>query len=226
MRDAYSDRLDSIRDDLVAMSGLVGTAVSKATQALLNGDAALAEQVISDDAEIDRAREEIEERSFELLSLQNPVAGDLRMLIASLRMVSEFERMGDLSVHVAKIARLRVPEIAVPEELEPTISRMATIAEVVGRVGHIIADRDATGAGQLEEADEEMDRLRRTSFRELLGSDWKHGVEPAVDIALLGRYYERIADHAVSIARRVVFLVTGESGPFNEGPREVPVRSS
>ncbi len=217
MRDAYTDRLDSIRDDLVAMSRLVGTAVSRATEALLNGDAALAEQVISDDAEVDRFRAEIEERSFELLSLQNPVAGDLRMLIASLRMVSEFERMGDLSVHVAKIARLRVPEIAVPDELEPTISRMAAIAEVmVGRVGHIIADRDATGARQLEEADEEMDRLRRTSFRELLGSDWKHGVEPAVDIALLGRYYERIADHAVSIARRVVFLVTGESSPLHD----------
>ncbi|MDQ6642145.1 MAG: phosphate signaling complex protein PhoU [Actinomycetota bacterium] len=226
MRDAYSDRLDSIREDLVAMSRLVGLAVGRATEALLNGDAALAEQVISDDAEIDRAREEIEERSFELLSLQNPVAGDLRMLIASLRMVSEFERMGDLSVHVAKIARLRVPEVAVPEQLQPTISRMAAIAEVmVGRVEHIIADRDVTGARQLEEADEEMDRLRRTSFRELLGSDWKYGVEPAVDIALLGRYYERIADHAVSIARRVVFLVTGESGPVSE-QREAQLRSS
>ncbi len=211
MRDAYSVQLDSIRDDLVAMSRLVRSSLTRATEALLNGDAVLAERVISEDAEIDRTREEIEERSFELLSLQNPVAGDLRMLIASLRMVSELERMGDLSVHVAKIARLRVPEIAVPEELEPTISRMATIAEVmVGRVEHIIADRDVTGARALEEADEEMDRLRRTSFRELLGSDWKHGVEPAVDIALLGRYYERIADHAVSIARRVFFLATGE----------------
>ncbi len=211
MRDAYSVQLDSIRDDLVAMSRLVRSSLTRATEALLNGDAVLAEQVISEDAEIDRTREQIEERSFELLSLQNPVAGDLRMLIASLRMVSELERMGDLSVHVAKIARLRVPEIAVPEELEPTISRMATIAEVmVGRVEHIIADRDVTGARALEEADDEMDRLRRTSFRELLGSDWKHGVEPAVDIALLGRYYERIADHSVSIARRVFFLATGE----------------
>jgi phosphate transport system protein len=107
-----------------------------------------------------------------------------------------------------------VPGVAVPQELEPTISRMATIAEVmVGRVEHVIADRDVTGARALEEADEEMDRLRRTSFRELLGTDWKHGVEPAVDVALLGRYYERIADHAVSIARRVVFLATGETGP-------------
>jgi phosphate transport system protein len=137
------------------------------------------------------------------------------MLVASLRMVGEFERMGDLSVHVAKIARLRVPEVAVPDEIVPTIARMAAVAEVmVAKVGHIIADSDIAAAEELEQVDEEMDRLRRSSFRELLGSEWKHGVEPAVDIALLGRYYERIADHAVSIARRVVFLVTGEQPAY------------
>jgi phosphate transport system protein len=215
MRDAYSDQLDSIRDDLLTMTRLVGDAVSQATQALLDGDALLAEKVISEDDAIDALRVRIEDRSFDLLALQNPVAGDLRMLVASLRMVGEFERMGDLSVHVAKIARLRVPEVAVPEEIVPTIARMAAVAEVmVAKVGHIIADSDVAAAEELEQVDEEMDRLRRSSFRELLGSDWKHGVEPAVDIALLGRYYERIADHAVSIARRVVFLVTGEQPAY------------
>ncbi|MDQ6687087.1 MAG: phosphate signaling complex protein PhoU [Actinomycetota bacterium] len=211
MRDAYTDQLDSIRQDLVTMSRLVRVAVGDATTALLEGDAELAEKVISRDSQVDAMRIKIEDDSFELLSLQNPVAGDLRMLVASLRMVSEFERMGDLSVHVAKIARLRVPEIAVPEQIVPTIARMAAVAEVmVGKVEYIIAASDVAAAEELEEVDEEMDRLRRSSFRELLGADWKHGVEPAVDIALLGRYYERIADHAVSIARRVVFLVTGE----------------
>lgn len=215
MRDAYADQLDSIRDDLLTMTRLVGNAVSHATRALLDGDAAVAEQVISDDAAVDALRVTIENRSFELLSLQNPVAGDLRMLVASLRMVSEFERMGDLAVHVAKIARLRVPEVAVPAEVVPTIARMAAVAEVmIAKVGHVIADSDIAAAEELEEVDEEMDKLRRSSFRELLGSDWKHGVEPAVDIALLGRYYERIADHAVSIARRVVFLVTGEQPTY------------
>jgi phosphate transport system protein len=215
MRDAYADQLDSIRDDLLTMTRLVGTAVSHATTALLDGDAAIAEKVISDDAEIDRLRVTIENHSFELLSLQNPVAGDLRMLVASLRMVSEFERMGDLAVHVAKIARLRVPEVAVPDEVVPMIARMAAVAEVmIAKVGHVIADSDIAAAEELEEVDEEMDKLRRASFRELLGSDWKHGVEPAVDIALLGRYYERIADHTVSIARRVVFLVTGEQPTY------------
>lgn len=215
MRDAYADQLDSIRDDLLSMTRLVGEAVSHATRALLDGDARIAEQVISADVAIDELRVRIENRSFELLSLQNPVAGDLRMLVASLRMVSEFERMGDLAVHIAKIARLRVPEVAVPAEVVPTIARMAAVAEVmIAKVGHVIADSDIAAAEELEQVDEEMDRLRRSSFRELLGSDWKYGVEPAVDIALLGRYYERIADHTVSIARRVVFLVTGEQPTY------------
>jgi phosphate transport system protein len=212
MRDAYSDQLDSIRDDLLTMTRLVGEAVSRATRALLEGDALLAEQVISSDDAIDVLRTRIEDRSFDLLALQNPVAGDLRMLVASLRMVSEFERMGDLAVHIAKIARLRVPDVAVPDQVVPMIARMAAVAEVmIGKVEHVIANSDVAAAEELEEVDQEMDKLRRNSFRELLGSDWKHGVEPAVDIALLGRYYERIADHAVSVANRVVFVVTGEN---------------
>jgi phosphate transport system protein len=211
MRDAYSDQLDSIRDDLVMMARLVREAVSEGTAALLEGDAQRAERVISNDAAVDALREKLEEHSFELLSLQNPVAGDLRMLVASLRMVSEFERMGDLAVHIAKIARLRVPDVAVPDSIVPMIARMAAVAEVmIAKVEFVIANSDVAAAEELEEVDQEMDKLRRNSFRELLGSDWKHGVEPAVDIALLGRYYERIADHAVSVGNRVVFVVTGQ----------------
>ena len=212
MRNAYFDQLDSIVDELVDMTQVVQVAVARATQALLTADAEIAERVISEDAAIDAARERVEERSFELLALQQPVASDLRMLVAALRMVADLERMGDLSVHVAKVARLRVPQVAVPAELVPTIERMATVAEkMVGTVAGIIAERDVEGARQLEEDDEEMDQLRRSSFRLMLADSWPHGVEPAVDIALLGRYYERIADHAVSLARRVVYLVTGET---------------
>jgi phosphate transport system protein len=212
MRDAYFDQLDAIVDELVTMTHEVQEAVGRATQALLTADADIAEKVISDDAIIDAARERVESRSFELLALQQPVASDLRMLVAGLRMVADLERMGDLSVHVAKVARLRVPQVAVPAELVPTIQRMAQVAEkMVGTVAGIIADRDVEGARRLEEDDEEMDQLRRSSFRLMLDDSWPHGVEPAVDIALLGRYYERIADHAVSLARRVVYLVTGET---------------
>jgi phosphate transport system protein len=212
MRNAYFDQLDTIVEDLVAMTHEVQVAGGWVAQALLTADAEIAERVISDDAAIDAARERVESKSFELLALQQPVASDLRMLVAGLRMVADLERMGDLSVHVAKVARLRVPDVAVPAEIVPTISRMATVAEkMVGTVAGIIAERDVEGARQLEEDDEEMDQLRRSSFRLMLDESWPHGVEPAVDIALLGRYYERIADHAVSLARRVVYLVTGET---------------
>lgn len=212
MREAYHDQLDSMFDDLVGIAHRVERAVALATEALMTGDPTVAERVISDDVEIDRARERVEDTAFSLLSLQQPVAGDLRTIVAALRMVGELERMGDLSVHVAKVARLRVPDVAVPEEVRPTMSRMAQVAEdMVARVSGIIRDRDVEAAIALGRADEEMDQLRRRSFSELLGDDWQYGVEAAVDVALLGRYYERIADHAVSIANRVVFVVTGHN---------------
>jgi phosphate transport system protein len=211
MREAFHEQLDAIFDDLAAICGSVETAVRLATEALLTGDPSIAEQVISADVEIDRARERVEDSAFLVLSLQQPVASDLRTVVAALRMVSDLERMGDLSVHVAKIARLRVPNIAVPAEVRPTVERMAQVAEdMVTRVSKIIADRNVDDALALVDVDEEMDTLRRDSFAELLHADWSHGVEAAVDVALLGRYYERIADHAVSVANRVVFVVTGE----------------
>jgi len=212
MREVFEEQLDGVFDDLAGICRNVQAAVAKATEALVTGDATIAEQVISADIEIDRARERVEESAFELLSLQAPVATDLRTVVAALRMVVELERMGDLSVHVAKIARLRVPDLAVPEQIRPTMARMAQVAQdMVGRVTQIIVGRDVEAAIALGRDDEEMDRLRRTSFTELLSPDWPYGVEAAVDIALLGRYYERIADHAVSVANRVVFVVTGQN---------------
>lgn len=211
MREAFHDQLDAVFTDLAVMCGQVETAVNRATAALLTGDAGIAEEVISADQAIDANRERVEDNAFALLSLQQPVAGDLRVVVSALRMVSELERMGDLSVHVAKIARLRVPNIAVPESIRGTMVNMAEVAEdMVRRVKAIIADRDVEAAIALGRDDEIMDQLRRKSFVELLGDDWEHGVEAAVDIALLGRYYERIADHAVSVANRVIFVVTGE----------------
>src|SRR3954447_17594438 len=211
MREAFHDQLDSIFHDLAEICGQVELSVHNATGALLEGNAEVAEAVIAADDKIDRARERVEDTAFSLLSLQQPVAGDLRVIVSALPMVSELERMGDLSVHVAKIARLRVPQIAVPEEVRPTVSRMGDVAEdMVGRVAQIITERDVEAAIVLGRDDDEMDQLRRTSFAQLLSDDWAHGVEAAVDIALLGRYYERIADHAVSVGNRVVFVVTGE----------------
>jgi phosphate transport system protein len=211
MRDAFHEQLDSVFADLADICQKVEDAVAISTQALLTGDAQIAEKVISDDVEIDRAREKVEETAFALLSLQQPVAGDLRLVVSALRIVTELERMGDLSVHVAKIARLRVPDVAVPTEIRPTVEEMARVAEdMVQRVAEIITSRDVEAAIALGRDDEVMDQLRRRSFTELLSDEWEHGVEAAVDIALLGRYYERIADHAVSVANRIVYVVTGD----------------
>ncbi len=211
MRDLYYDQLDGIVDDLVAMTDAVRDSVREATSALLNARAEAAERVISGDRDIDRSRELIEDRALQLLATQQPVAGDLRMLVATLRMVADLERMGDLSVHVAKVARMRMPLPAVPDSVKPTMQRMAEVAEsMVTSAAKILSERDVEGAIELEAEDDEMDLLRRSLFRTLLEDEWAYGVEPAIDIALLGRYYERIGDHAVSMARRVVYLVTGE----------------
>lgn len=211
MRDQYYEQLDSIVDDLVVLTNNVRKAVGGATTALLQADAQIAESVIAGDKVIDETTEMIEERALLLLATQQPVATDLRQLVATLRMVADLERMGDLSVHIAKVARMRMPEVAVPEPLRPSILRMAVVAdEMIESAARIVANRDVVAAQRLEDEDDEMDQLRRGLFRTLLSDDWDHGVEPAIDIALIGRYYERIGDHAVSMARRVVYLVTGE----------------
>lgn len=192
------------------MAGDVEVAVRRATEALLQGNAEIAESVISDDRAVDDLRDRIEERAFSLLSLQQPVAGDLRTVVAALRMVTELERTGDLAVHVAKIARLRVPGTAVPDDVVPMIRRMAQIAEdMLSATVGIIAERDVDAAETLRTIEAEMDKLRAELLRDLLGDEWSHGVEAAVDLALLGRYYERMGDHAMSVANRVVYVVTG-----------------
>ncbi|GII85352.1 phosphate transport system regulatory protein PhoU [Sphaerisporangium siamense] len=192
------------------MTNLVRSAISRATTALLDADLQLAESVISHDAEVNRLYAEIETSIFELMATQQPVAVDLRTAITALRMGGDLERMGDLAEHVAKIARMRHPDSAIPAEVRDTILEMGQIAErLVTKTGSCIATRDIELAKELDEDDDAMDRLHRRLFRVLLAKDWRHGIEPAIDITLVGRYYERYADHAVRVARDVVYLVTG-----------------
>jgi phosphate transport system protein len=211
MRDAYHDELDAISAALVEMTNMVGSAMARATTALLSADLQLAESVIAADEEVDQVYRDTEQRAFDVMARQQPVASDLRMLVTSLRMVADLERMGDLALHVAKVARRRFPAHAVPQELRPTVLRMGHVAEeIAAKAGRVLAERDVALAEQLERDDDEMDSLHRELFSVMLRDDWAGGVEGAVDIALVGRYYERFADHAVSVARRVVYLVTGE----------------
>lgn len=211
MRAAFQDELDQIGSQLVSMSRLVAAAMAQATSALLDADVSLAENVITADEDIDNTYREVEEHAFGLLARQAPVARDLRIVVTSLRMVADLERMGDLALHVAKVARMRFPDSAVPPELHAIIRQMGAVAgQIVSKAGETVATRDLARAAELEADDDVMDGLHRTLYATLLSDDWPYGVETAIDITLLGRYYERFADHAVSVARRVVFLVTGE----------------
>jgi phosphate transport system protein len=211
MRDAYHEELDALTEQLVEMTRLVGSAISRASRALLDADLTLAESVIAADDSVDALRDELDRRAFDLLARQQPVAGDLRTIITSLRMSGDLERMGDLARHVARVARRRYPESAVPPALRSTIVEMSQVAErLVAKAGSVVAKHDVTAALELERDDDEMDKLHRALFTALLDKDSPNGVEHAVDVTSIGRYYERFADHAVSVARRVVYLVTGQ----------------
>ncbi len=211
MRDAFHEELDAIQATLVTMGEMVSTAMSRSSEALLNADVKLAEQVISDDEKLDTIQHDLEARSINLMARQQPVAQDLRILVTSLRMSADLERMGDLCHHIAKLARMRYPEVAVPAELIKTIENMGkTAVKIIEKSTHVVKTQDLQAAIELETDDDEMDKLHRALFVALLDDSWSHGIEAAIDMTLLGRYYERCADHAVSIARRVYFLVKGE----------------
>ena len=210
MRDAYHEELDGLSDQLVEMTRLAGSAISRASTALLDADLELAEGVIAADVTINALRDDLDRRALDLLARQQPVAGDLRTIVTSLRMSADLERMGDLARHVARVARRRYPESAVPPALRSTLVEMSQVAErLVAKAGSVIASQDVTAALELEKDDDEMDRLHRALFTALLDPASRYGVEEAIDITSVGRYYERFADHAVSVAGRVVYLVTG-----------------
>ena len=211
MRNAFHDELDGIGSTLLQMAGLVKVAMNDATSALLTVDLNNAEKVIAADDVIDEIQHELDARTINLMARQQPVASDLRTLVTSLRMSADLERMGDLAHHVAKQARMRYPNSAVPAELVPTITAMGLVADkLIDKLSSVMEHRDTVRALEIETDDDEMDKLHRDLIGILLDDSWPHGIETAIDMTLLGRYYERFADHAVSISRRVYFLVTGE----------------
>ena len=211
MRNAFHDELDGIGTTLLQLTGLVKIAMNDATSALLTVDLTTAEKVIAADNVIDDIQHELDARTINLMARQQPVASDLRTLVTSLRMSADLERMGDLAHHVAKQARMRYPNSAVPAELVPTITAMGLVADkLIDKLSSVMEHRDTVRALEIETDDDEMDKLHRDLIGILLDDGWPHGIETAIDMTLLGRYYERFADHAVSISRRVYFLVTGE----------------
>jgi phosphate transport system protein len=212
MRDVYQEQLARLGDVLADMCGQVALAMENATRALLEVDLQLAEQVIADDVQVDHLRADAEEKAFGLLALQAPVATDLRVVVAAIHGAGDIERMGDLALHVAQAARRRHPQPVLPPEVTGYFAQMGTIGTALARkAADVIRTRDVGMATMLEADDDAMDDLHRRLFELVLGPDWPHGVEAAVDAALLGRFYERYADHAVNVGQHVIFLVTGEA---------------
>lgn len=211
MRQIFDQELDDLGHDLAAMARLVDNAISRASTALLTADLALAEQVISQDDAIDELERSLDERCITLLARQQPVATDLRIVVSSLRMSATLERMGDLARHIAEIARLRYPSVAIEEPLRGVFAAMGIAAEkVAGQVSTLLETRDLELAAAIERDDDELDALHKQTFGVMLGPDWQGNPAATVDVTLCGRYFERFGDHGVSIAKRVAFLVTGD----------------
>lgn len=211
MRDQFYDQLDLIQSQLVEVTKDLRSIVADATEALLAIDQAKAEDVIARESAYADHLEDIEDRALVLLATQQPVASDLRQLMASIRIVADLKRAGHHAVHIAKVARRRMPLAAVPDEVVPSIRQMSSIADtMIEKSAKFIAKQDPEAAVELDLIDDEMDALHKDLYRTLLSPGAEFEIEEAVDLALLGRYYERVADHAVNLARRVVYQVTGE----------------
>ena len=211
IRSVFQDELDGVSQSLVDLTDMVALSIAKATESILNCDLKLAEEVIATDDTIDDFQHALDARIIDIIARQQPVASDLRALVTALRMSADLERMGDMSHHVAKITRLRHPDAAIPNELIASFKQMGEAAEKIARkTGSVIASRDTEVALEVERDDDEMDKLHRQLIRTLVDPSWTYGVESAIDLTLLGRYYERYADHAVSVSRRVYYLVTGK----------------
>jgi len=211
MRAAFHEQLEALKAALGDMCGIAGVAMERATQALLQADLLLAEQAFTDHDRLRAMRTKAEESAFVLLALQAPVAGDLRTVVGSMQTAADAERMGGLARHVAKIIRRRHPEHVLPEEVNEYFAEMGAIAVDLGKLAReVVLSDDPDRAAQIRHDDDAMDDLHNHLFTVLMDREWKHGVASAVDVTLLGRFYERFADHAVDIGNRVVFQVTGE----------------
>jgi phosphate transport system protein len=210
MRTTFHAELDGLMIDLVRMARLAAQMMTNASIALHQNDLALAGVVIAGCDQMNAMHDDREQRCVILLALQAPVAGDLRVVIAALHASDHLKRMGNLARHIAVIARVKHPNPMVAGEVRPVLARMGLLASQLAEdAATAIEHQDPLSGCRLAVSDDEVDALRRHLFGILFADDWPHGVERAVDAALIGRYYERFSDHAVSIARQVCYMTTG-----------------
>ena len=211
MRDVFHNELEEVQRRLVEISSLVTVSIDKATRAFNESDVTLAEEAITEDEKIDVLSRELDELTITILARQQPVARDLRIVVSALRISASLERMGDLSTHIAQLARYRFPDKVIPKNLRSTFAEMGAVDVVIARMlTELLTTQDLKLADAIRNEDDKVDALHLSVFDAVLGETWKGQAADTVDATLASRYHERFADHAVSIAKKVQYLATGD----------------
>ncbi|WP_424937370.1 MULTISPECIES: phosphate signaling complex protein PhoU [Bacteria] len=211
MREVFHQSLEDVQSRLVEIAELVTVAIDKATRAFATSDVSLAEEVIADDAHIDERAIALDELAIEILARQQPVARDLRIVVTALRVSASLERMGDMAEHIAQLARYRFPERAIPKGLKSTFTKMGELdVEIARTLTELLRSEDLRLADTIRNTDDDIDELHASVFEKVLSDNWKGEATATVDATLASRYHERFADHAVAVAKKVVYLATGD----------------
>lgn len=211
MREVFQQELREVQERLVEIAELVEISIDNATRAFNESNVAIAETVIADDHKIDELTVSLDELAINILARQQPVARDLRIVVSALRISASLERMGDMSEHIAQLARYRFPDKVVPKSLRSTFVEMGQLdVAVAKKLTELLRSEDVDLAEQIRNDDDKIDELHLSVFEKVLGETWKGGAEDTVDATLASRYHERFADHAVSIAKKVQYLATGD----------------
>jgi phosphate transport system protein len=218
MREVFQQELAEVQERLSEIARLVAISIDKATRAFNESDVSLAEEVIADDSKIDELTVELDELAITILARQQPVARDLRIVVSALRISASLERMGDMSTHIAQLARYRFPDKAIPQSLRPTFVQMGALdVAIANMLTELLTTEDMKLAEKIRNEDDKVDALHLSVFEAVLGETWKGQAADTVDATLASRYHERFADHAVSIAKKVQYLGTGDWHPAFSG---------
>ena len=211
MREVFQQELREVQDRLVEIAGLVAESIENATRAFNESDVSLAESVIADDQQIDTAAAALDELAINILARQQPVARDLRIVVSALRISASLERMGDMAEHIAQLARYRFPDKVVPKSLRGTFASLGELdVAIAKKLVELLRSEDVKLAEEIRNEDDKVDALHLSVFDKVLGETWKGAAVDTVDATLASRYHERFADHAVSIAKKVQYLATGD----------------
>jgi phosphate transport system protein len=214
MREVFQQELREVQDRLVEISDLVADSIEKATRAFNESNVSLAEEVIAEDDRIDQLTVALDELAITILARQQPVARDLRIVVSALRISASLERMGDMSTHISQLARYRFPDKVVPKSLRSTFAEMGRLdVEIARKLTELLRTEDVNLAEEIRNEDDKIDALHLSVFDKVLGETWKGEAIDTVDATLASRYHERFADHAVSIAKKVQYLATGDWDP-------------